>query len=159
MIRTILKFAVLAVVAGIVVIQFFGIDKANPPIVTGETVEAALTVPADITQIIGRSCGDCHTNNTRYPWYAYFQPSGWFLKDHIDEGRRELNFSVFNTYPIKKKAKKLEEICEQIESGEMPLPSYLWLHRDAVLSDSDGRVLCDWAKQEREKLLAAEKPS
>jgi len=61
--------------------------------------------------------------------------------------------SVFNTYAQKKKAKKLEEICEQVESAEMPLPSYLWIHRDAVLKDTEAKALCDWAKQERAKIV------
>src|SRR5207253_7873948 len=117
-----------------------------------ETLEAAVAVPPDISFILSRSCNDCHTNNTIYPWYSYIQPAGWFLKNHIDEGRRHLNFSVFNTYTPNKKAKKLEEICEQIDSGEMPLPSYLWLHGNAVLKDTEAKALCDWANQEKARI-------
>ena len=76
------------------------------------------------------------------------------MKDHIDHGRREVNFSVFNTYSKQKKEKLLDEICEMVESSEMPLPSYLWLHSEAKLSDSDRRTLCDWARAERERLEA-----
>lgn len=71
------------------------------------------------------------------------------MKDHIDDGRRHLNFSVFNTYEQKRKVKKLEEICEQVESKEMPLPSYLWLHRDAAMRDGEAKILCDWAEKEK----------
>jgi hypothetical protein len=151
-----LKIVAIVLAVGFVVLQVFQIDKANPPIVEAETLEAAVNVPADISQIMGRSCNDCHSNKTVYPWYTSIQPNGWFMKDHIDEGRRELNFSVFKTYSQKKKIKKLEEICEQVSEGDMPLPSYLWIHGDASLSDSDRRALCDWANEARARLGPAE---
>ena len=147
MVKKILKVAAIAIVLGFITIQFFGIDKTNPPIDNTETLEAAVAVPPDISLILGRSCNDCHTNKTIYPWYANIQPSGWFLKDHIDEGKQNLNLSKFNTFDTKKKIKKLEEICEQVESAEMPLPSYLYIHWDAKLSDSERKALCDWTKQ------------
>jgi hypothetical protein len=148
-IKTIFKIAAIAVVAAIIVIQFFRIDKGAPSIVHAETLESAVTVPPDISAIIGRSCNDCHSHHTIYPWYTAIQPAAWFMKSHIDDGRRHLNFSIFNTYPAKKKAKKLEEICEQVTLKEMPLPSYLWLHGDAVLQDTEIKALCDWAEQAR----------
>ena len=141
------KVAAIAIVIGFITLQFFGIDKTNPPIVHSETLEATVAVLPDIALIMGRSCNDCHTNKTVYPWYANIQPAGWFLKDHIDEGKRKLNLSKFNTFDTKKKIKKLEEICEQVESSEMPLPSYLWIHRYAALSESERKALCAWTKQ------------
>lgn len=156
MVKRIAKILALLVIAGLVVMQFIRIDKINPPIVEAETLEAVVAVPADVAMIIGRSCGDCHTNKTIYPWYSNVQPVAWFLKDHIDDGKRQLNLSVFNTYDAKKKAKKLDEICEQVELGEMPLPSYLWIHRDSVLSESDKKAICDWSKQASEALNAAQ---
>ena len=148
-------FAIVLAVA-FLILQVFQIDKANPPVVESETLEAAINVPADISQIIARSCNDCHSNKTVYPWYTSLQPNGWFMRDHIDDGRRELNFSVFNTYTQTKKLKKLEEICEQVNAGEMPLPSYLWIHGDAALSESDRQALCDWANEARARLAPAE---
>src|SRR4051812_13013115 len=135
--KRILKILAIVLIVGLGVIQIFQIDKTNPPIVAGQNIEASISVPADITLILDRSCNDCHTNNTKYPWYTSVQPAGWFMKDHINDGRRHLNFSEFNTYAPKKKAKKMEEVCEQVEAGEMPLPSYLWIHRDAGLSAGD----------------------
>ena len=154
MVKKILTILALAVIAGLIVIQFFRIDKTNPPVVQAETLEAAAVVPPDISLILGRSCSDCHTNQTIYPWYSNVQPMAWFLKDHIDEGRQKLNFSVWNTYTPQRKSKRLADICEQLESKEMPLPSYLWIHRDSILSDSDSQALCDWAKQEKAKVDA-----
>lgn len=152
MIKKIIKLAAILIAIAFISIQFFRIDKTNPPVIKSETLEASVSVPPDIALIVGRSCNDCHTNKTIYPWYSNIQPAAWFLKDHIDEGRRELNFSKFNTFETKKKIKKLEEICEQIDSGEMPLPSYLWIHRDAALSVSEKKALCDWTKVELGKL-------
>ena len=154
MLRKILKITVLVVILGLIIVQFFAIDRTNPPISEGETLEAAVAVPADVSQILGRSCNDCHSHKTVYPWYSYVQPSGWFLRGHIDDARRHLNFSKFNTYEPKKKAKKLEEICEEVEAGAMPLPSYLWIHGDAALSKSDAAALCSWAKEARSHVPA-----
>lgn len=147
-----IKIAAIVIVISLVVIQFFQIDKSSSAVVQAETLEAAVSVPPDIKLILGRSCNDCHSNTTVYPWYSNIQPAGWFLKSHIDDGKRHLNFSVFNTYAEKKKAHKLEEICEMVESKQMPLPSYLWIHRDAVLKDPEARALCDWANQEKAKI-------
>ena len=152
MIKKILKVLVLIIAVGVVIIQFFRIDKANPVIVDNETLEAAIAVSPDVALIMGRSCNDCHSHKTVYPWYSNVQPVAWWLKDHIEEGRDELNFSRFNTYQTKKKAKKLEELCEEVREGNMPLPSYLWGHSEAVLSENDKNTLCDWANAEREKL-------
>lgn len=153
MIKKILKILAILIVAAFVVIQFFRIDKSAPPINPSETLEAAVNVPPDIALILGRSCNDCHSNTTIYPWYFNVQPVGWWLKSHMDDGKRHLNFSIFNTYTPKRKAKKLEEICEQVESREMPLPSYLWMHGDAVLQESEVKALCDWANQEKAKIV------
>jgi len=141
-----IKFTVIILAVAFLAIQFFQVDKASPPINESETMEAVLAVPPDVKLILGKSCNDCHTNKTIYPWYAYIQPAGWFLKSHIDDGKRHLNFSVFATYDAKKRAKKLEEICEQVTSAEMPLPSYTWIHRDAVLTESERTAVCDWTK-------------
>lgn len=152
MFRKTLKITALIVAIVFIGMQFFGISKTNPPINDGETLESAINVPADISMILARSCNDCHSHKTTYPWYAYIQPSGWFLRDHIDHGREELNFSVFNTYSSDKKSKKLDEICEEVTKATMPLPSYLWIHREAALSESEARALCQWAESERAKL-------
>src|SRR5688572_28475387 len=140
MIKKTAKIVAIVLFLVVVVIQFFGIDKTNPPINESETLESTVSVPADISMILARSCNDCHSNKTMYPWYAHIQPSGWFLRDHVNHGRSHLNFSTFKTYTLKQQAHKLEEICEMVESQAMPLPSYLWIHGDAVLSPSDAKA-------------------
>ena len=152
MMKKVLKVLVIVIVVGFLVMQLFRIDKTAPPVVEAETLESAVTVPDNIRSILERSCNDCHSNKTRYPWYSNVAPMSWFLASHIDDGRRQLNFSIFNTYTATKKVKRLEDICDQVESKEMPLDSYLWIHWDAVLSDGDVKVLCDWANREEEKI-------
>lgn len=146
------KIAVIVLFVAFVAIQFYRPDFTNPPIVEGENLLAGNQIPENVKTILVRSCADCHSNETVYPWYARISPSSWFLAGHIDEGRRELNFSTWNKSEDRRKRKKLEEICEQIESKKMPLPSYLWIHRDAKLSDEETKTLCDWTNQERAKL-------
>ena len=150
--KKVIKVALLVIVVLFIAIQFFRIDQTGPPVTDSETLEAALNVPADISLILGRSCNDCHSHKTIYPWYANFQPAGWFLQNHIAHGSEHLNFSIFNTYSADKKAKKLDEICEEVRSERMPLPSYLWIHRDAVLSDSERQAVCEWTELERNRL-------
>lgn len=151
-----LKIAVIVLFVAFIAIQFYRPDFTNPPVVAGENLFATNEVPENVKSILVRSCGDCHTNETKYPWYSKISPSSWFLADHISEGRKHLNFSVWNTYELRRKNKKLDEICEQVESKEMPLPSYLWIHWDAKLAEDEVKTLCEWTKQEREKLDAAQ---
>jgi len=102
-------------------------------------------VPADLQQVLKTSCYDCHSNNTRYPWYVNIQPIGWWLQSHVSKGKGELNFSEFGTYNEKKARHKFEEIEEMITQGEMPLKPYLWLHEDARLSAEQAKALVAWA--------------
>ncbi|MBV9216959.1 MAG: heme-binding domain-containing protein [Acidobacteria bacterium] len=152
-----LKITVIVLAVAFIVLQFFRIDTTAPVTNPADTLAATTDVPPDISLILGRSCDDCHTNNTRYPWYAQIQPTAWFLKNHIDDGRRHLNFSIWNSYDDKKKAKKLDEVCEEVQSGEMPLPSYLWIHHDAVLNEGEKKALCAWSQEAAKKLDKADK--
>lgn len=150
------KIVVLILFVAFVAIQFIPSGLSNSPINQAETLEASTKVPDDVQKILKTSCNDCHTNNTQYPWYSNIAPSSWFLANHIREGREKLNFSVWNTYEAKKKDKKLEEICSEIQDKEMPLPSYLWIHWDSKLSDEQIKIICDWVGSERGRLEAAE---
>lgn len=145
--KKVIKIIVIVLAAVLIMLQFFQIDRSNLPINAGETLEAAVAVPPDISLILGRSCSDCHTNTTIYPWYSYIQPSGWFLKNHIEDGKRHLNFSIFNTYNATRQRQKLEAICDEVKSSAMPLPSYLWIHRDAGLVDSERDAICKWTEE------------
>lgn len=150
--KKILKIIVIVLFIAFVVIQFIRPDFTNPPIVAGQTLEENVKIPENVQAIMKKSCNDCHTNTTVYPWYSKIQPSAWFLKGHIDEGRQKLNFSDWKTYDAKKQRRKLAEVCEEIQAKAMPLPSYLWIHWDAKLTDEQIKTICDWTESERAKI-------
>ena len=152
MFKKTLKIIAIVLALGFIVIQFFRPDRTNPPVVQTETLEASTELPTVIGNIFSRSCADCHSNNTVYPWYSNVAPVSWLLADDIRDGRRQVNFSVWNTYDARRKERKLDDICEQVETGEMPLPSYLWIHRDAVLKEGEAQTICDWTQKEKERL-------
>lgn len=102
-------------------------------------------VPERVHAILQRSCYDCHSNRTAYPWYAEVQPVRWWLDSHIHDGRRHLNFSEFGTYTQRRAARSLDEITDTLLSHAMPLRSYTWMHRDAALSKQDIDAVADWA--------------
>ncbi len=150
--KKVLKIIAVVFVVAFIAVQFYRPDRTNPPIVEAETLEATVQVPENVAAILKRSCSDCHSNQTVYPWYSNVAPFSRLLSNHIEEGRRELNFSIWATYDARKKKRKLDEICEQIEIGEMPFNQYLWLHRDAQLSEDDKKLLCEWTTAEKSKI-------
>ena len=93
--------------------------------------------------ILKTQCFDCHTNVTKYPWYAEIAPFSFWLDDHILDAKKHFNMSEWSSFSAKKKDHKLEELIEEVEEGEMPLPSYTWIH--GTLSDADKKTLLDWA--------------
>jgi hypothetical protein len=101
-------------------------------------------VPDDVMSILKTSCYDCHSNYTNYPWYSNIQPIGWWLQFHVDDGKLYLNFSEFAAYSPDKQKKKLKEVIEEIESDKMPLPSYIWGHKDAKLTEDEKHLITNW---------------
>lgn len=113
-------------------------------------------VPAEVNEILKVSCNDCHSNLTRYPWYANVQPVAWWLDHHVTDGKKHLNFSEFTKMPIAFQNHKLEETVEMLEELEMPLPSYtyLGLHSEAKLTDDQRKMVIDWANEQMDTLKA-----
>jgi len=105
-----LKVAVIILAVLFVAIQFYRPDRNNPPETAANTLESSTAVPDDVRMILTRSCADCHSNRTTYPWYSNVSPFSWFLDNHIRDGRREVNISDWNTYETRKKVRKLDEI-------------------------------------------------
>jgi Haem-binding domain len=149
---------ILVLLVAFVCLQFVRPDISNPPINESETLEATTQVPENVSNILTRSCNDCHTNKTVFPWYSNVTPISWTLANHIKDGRRHLNFSVWNTYDKDKRRKKLREICDEVSEGFMPIGQYLWLHGNAVLSKEDVQTLCDWTQAEAERIAAPQNP-
>ena len=139
--KVLLIFAVL-----MLLIQLFRPGRNSSASASPNAIEANYQVPKEIGLLLRTSCYDCHSNNTVYPWYSQIQPFSWWLQSHVNDGKEELNFDQFNTYNIKKKKHKLDEIVEVIEKDEMPLSSYTLVHRKAVLSAQDKDKIIAWAK-------------
>jgi hypothetical protein len=109
-------------------------------------------VPENVQAILQNSCYDCHSNNTRYPWYAAIQPGSWWMASHIKKGKEELNFDEFGNYSKRRQLSKLKAIQGSLEEQTMPLPSYLLIHRGASLSQSDQKILKLWTEDLRNKI-------
>jgi hypothetical protein len=117
-------------------------------------ISKSYTVPDDVKQILAKACNDCHSNNTTYPWYSNIQPVGIWLANHVNDGKRHMNFNEFNSYQIAKQYKKLDECIEQVKEGEMPLESYTWIHKEAKLSEIEKQKLFDWCNTVRDSIKA-----
>jgi hypothetical protein len=102
--------------------------------------------PEDIQKILKTSCYACHSNHTKSEWYSQIAPISWYINDHINEARGELNFSAWGTCDLKKKKHKLEECWEEIEKGKMPLDDYFKIHKEVKLSEEDQKKLVTWLK-------------
>ena len=150
-----MKKALLILFLGFILIQFFRIDKTNPPINEGMDFLTIKKTPETIANQIRNSCYDCHSNETKYPWYSNIQPFGWFLKKHIEDGRKHLNFSTFATYEPKRQAHKLYESVEMVENGEMPMESYLLMHPEAKLSESQRAEIVNYFKRIEDEIRVA----
>lgn len=136
-----MKKTLFALLAVFIIIQFFSIDKTNPPVDKSKDFLTLKKTPQDIAQLIRNSCYDCHSNETKYPWYTNIQPIAWYLKDHINEGREELNFSEFANYEPVRQAKKMRKSAHEIEEGEMPMESYTLIHQNAKLTSEQKQKL------------------
>lgn len=143
--KKVLKAVLIVLLVAFIIIQFFRPAKNSGEEIAANQITAVQNVPEDVQQILKVSCNDCHSNTTYYPWYSKIQPVAWFLDDHIIEGKKELNFSVFATYSLSRQYKKFKEIRKQVEEDEMPIFSYTLPHRDAVLSAEQKSTLIDWA--------------
>ena len=151
-VRKVLKWFAVAVVVGFFGLQFVRPARTNPSVDQTQTINAHLEVTPPVAAILDRSCQDCHSNSTRWPWYSNVAPASWFLIDHVNHGRSHLNFSEWGKLEKREADKKLEEMCEEVSDKVMPLDSYTWIHRSAKLSDADIKILCDWTEAERKRL-------
>jgi len=143
----ILKPAAIAVVVFLVAAQAFRIDKSNPPI------ESDVDAPPQLKEVMQRSCYGCHSNEVTWPWYAEVAPASWLVAYDVHQGRAELNFSVWGKYSPAKRLKKLKEITQTIDEGEMPPWYYIYpMHMDARLSAADRDAFVEWISSESKAL-------
>jgi hypothetical protein len=142
--------AILGFVALIGAIQFIRPARTNPPVIAARTLEAAIAVPSDVQTVLSRACQDCHSNLTRWPWYSALAPISWFVVDHVNDGRRDFNFSEWLRPDVKDPRKytseKLHTACREMRLGHMPLYSYVLLHPEGRVNSQDIETICGWVE-------------
>jgi Haem-binding domain len=150
----ILKWLTLVVVIVLIGLQFVRPARTNPTVDQSQNIHARLQVTPQVAAIMDRACQDCHSNTTRWPWYSNVAPVSWFVIDHVNHARTHLNLSEWGSLDNRQADKKLEEICEEVEDGKMPLESYTYIHWSAKLSPGDVKTLCDWTAVERARIAS-----
>jgi hypothetical protein len=152
-----LKIAGIALLLVLVAVQFIRPDRNNPPNDPNQEIGAIFPVPGPVQQILDRSCIDCHSNRTRWPWYSSIAPISWVVASDVKEGREHMNFSEWGTYNRGRIISRLDMIVSQVDKGDMPLPGYLLLHRDARLTEEQKDTLCSWAERSSDSLTSSTK--
>jgi hypothetical protein len=150
----VLKFAAIALAVLLMGAQFIRPARTNPADEPGRSIESHVNVTPEVAAILDRSCKDCHSNRTDWPWYSNVAPFSWFVIDHVNHARSHLNLSEWGKLDDAEAGEMLDEMCSETKSGQMPLESYTWIHRYAKLSPTDVQTLCDWAHAEEERIAA-----
>jgi hypothetical protein len=131
-------------------------ERSNPPVEPAETILARAEIPADVELILRRACFDCHSHTSRWPWYSQVAPVSWWLADHVRHARGAMNLSQWpdpaSAAGRMAAAYTLQEMCEEVEKGAMPLPSYRLLHPGARLTKDEVKALCRWTRAEAARL-------
>jgi len=140
--KKIIKYVLIIALIALVVMQFIRPEKNNAGYDSVAAFEAETKPSVVVAGILKDNCYDCHSNQTKYPWYAEIAPFSYWLEDHIKHGKGDFNVSKWEDYSLKKKDHKLEEVIEMVEKGEMPLDSYTWIHGN--LSEEDKTLLLQW---------------
>jgi hypothetical protein len=130
---------------------------SDPKLFIGSAAAAA--PDSRVMATLERSCFDCHSNQSRWPWYTRIAPLSWTVAHDVEEGREHLNFSTWGSYSAEEKQDLLEELCEEVEKGHMPPGNYLLVHGEADLSEADKEILCRWASEERARVGGGASPS
>ncbi len=142
----------LILVIVILAIQLYRPAHTNPPEDPTQHLKAVAQVPAEVDQIFARSCNDCHSNRTVWPWYSKVAPVSWLIASDVNDGRRHLNFSEWTALTPQRQQRRLAEICSEVDDGEMPLKQYTWIHKETPLDRQQRDVVCAWTKQEQQRV-------
>ena len=151
------RLLVLALVA-LLLIQFIPIDKNEGGYESLEPFLKETKPAAEVAALLKRACYDCHSNQTAYPWYAHVAPASFYLDEHIQNAKQQLNFSEWEQYSAKRKNRKLNQIIEALTHKTMPLESYTLIHTEALLDTAQTEVLLNWATTARLNYLGAALP-
>jgi len=140
-----IKKILLFLLAALVIIQFIHPKRNEAGGTQPNYIGNVHSVPADVKSLLAKACNDCHSNNTKYPWYAKLQPVDWWLTKHVNNGKKHLNFDEYVNRPLRYQYHKMEETIDMVKEEEMPLESYTWMHHDAKLTDVERELLINWA--------------
>lgn len=143
-----------AAVLAVALLQLIQPDRTNPPVTAGRDLLASNAPPAEIVTLLRAACYDCHSHETRWPWYSRISPISWWVVDHVKDGRKHLNFSDWPHDRPKRARTHWRSSYDEVEAGDMPLASYTWLHPESRLSTGQRQALLDWAEQEADRLKA-----
>jgi Haem-binding domain len=146
----------LGAVGLILAIQVFRPSRTNPPMDVNQDLSVAVHVDAGVRSLIDRSCNDCHSNRTVWPWYSEVAPISWLVASDVNGARRHMNFSDWGAYPTHQRQSHLDEICKVVTEGDMPPLTYTLMHATARLSDSDRQAICGWTKEAGQVVAAPE---
>lgn len=144
--KKIVKRTGILLLFALIVIQFIRPVKNEDSSASLEKIQDEFSTPEDVLNILESSCNDCHSNFTFYPWYAEIQPMGWWISNHVNEGKEHLNFDIFRSYAPDEQHHAMEELIETVQEDEMPMPSYTYLHGNAVLDAGKKAALITWAQ-------------
>jgi hypothetical protein len=144
------RWTLLLFLVGFIGAQAYRPDRTNPTSAPGASL-VSLATP-EVAAILNRSCRDCHSNDTRWPWYTNVSPVSWLVANHVIEGREHFNYSQWTSIDEDDQDSLLGGMCSLTQRGRMPLPSYLVLHRNAKLSAADVKTLCAWSEKMRDML-------
>jgi hypothetical protein len=148
------KKILLVLILILVIIQFIHPARNKSEGGQPNNISKAFNIPAEVKTVLDKACMDCHSNNTRYPWYSKIQPVDWWLTHHVIEGKRGLNFDEYTNRSLRYQFHKMEEIAEQVKDGEMPIDSYTWTHKDAILTYEEKNILIKWTERIRNEMKA-----
>jgi hypothetical protein len=149
-----IKIVFPALLIAFVIIQFIRPSRNKSQQVFPQDISNIIPVPDSVKSLLKNACYDCHSNNTKYPWYDNVQPVGWYLAGHIKKAKENLNFNEFGNYSARRKASKLDDIANEIRENGMPLPSYRLLHKVARLSHIEKEMLINWALKSEDSISA-----
>ena len=139
-----MKRLLLIILVLFILIQFIKIEK-NDSKNEMNAISTVMEIPVEVNKIIQTSCLDCHSSSIKYPWYSKIAPASWFLAQHIKEGKEHLNFSEWTTYNKDQKEHIIKDLKEVLNEREMPLKSYVLVHKELGLSENQYQILYDWA--------------
>lgn len=141
------KILLISIVILFIAAQFIQPAKNQANASSNKDITHTVSMPENVLTILKKSCYDCHSNYTSYPWFDRITPVNWWVANHVKTGKIELNFTEFGNYSTKKQLHKLKEIKETVENDEMPLQSYVIMHHDTRLTDTQKNMLIDWTQK------------